>query len=303
MKKKIIPVIFISIFSLILWGSVSLSEYYVETITVPVELIDLPKKYAPSYISNDVILLKLKAKGWDLAKVILTGEHTFKVSAHHRIGRFRVDLRNEIENNMWLTSAFSILEISPSFIEYEIDKTVSKRVPIKPNLKINLEKDYDLVSEIFITPSEIEIKGPASILQYVENVETDSVFFNNVNDKVKTQVNLKPINGVTCSVNKCYVEFDVQKVVEREFNDLIVEVRNVPPSKDLVLFPSKVDVVIRGGINKLGKLTKDSIKVYVDYWTAVKSEENKIEPEVELPNFTKLLDVKPSKLEFVIKQF
>ncbi|MCX7797311.1 MAG: CdaR family protein [Melioribacter sp.] len=303
MKRRIIPIIFVSVFSLILWGSVSLSEYYVETITIPVELVDLPRKYSPSYISSDVVMLKLKAKGWDLAKIFLTGEHTFKVSAHHKIGKFKAELRNEIENNTWITSAFTVLEISPTYIEYEIDKTVSKTVLIKPVVKINLEKEYDLVSKISVSPPEVEIRGPASILQYIDSVETDSVVFNNVNERKKVEINLRKINGISYSFEKCFIEFDVQKIVEREFHDLDVEIRNVPPSKELILFPSKVSVVIKGGINKLGKLTKDSIKVYVDYWAALKSEEDKIEPIVELPNFTTLLDIKPNKLEFVIKQY
>jgi YbbR domain-containing protein len=161
MKNKIIPITFIIIFSLILWGSVTLSEYYVEIITVPVELIDLPQNYSPNYISDPEITLKVKAKGWELAKLILTGEHSFYVSAHHRIGKFRVDLRNEIENNLWLTSAFNVLEISPPIFEYEIDKTVTKKVSIKPNIKINFAENYDLVSDFVLTPSEVEISGPA----------------------------------------------------------------------------------------------------------------------------------------------
>ncbi len=303
MKNKIIPITFIIIFSLILWGSVTLSEYYVEIITVPIELVDLPKNYSPSFISNPGISLKVKAKGWELAKLILTGEHSFFVSAHHRIGKFKVDLRNEIENNIWLTSSFNVLEISPVIFEFEIDKTVTKKVPIKTNIKINFAENYDLVSDITLTPNEVEISGPASILQNINYAETDSVVFNNVNEKVVYEVNLKSINGVKFSINKCKLEFDVQKIVERAFDDLFVEIRNVPPSKELNLFPSKVTVILRGGINRLGKLTNDSIKVYVDYWEAVRSEENLIEPVIEIPEFTKLLDVKPKKLEFVIKQY
>jgi len=303
MKNKIIPITFIIIFSLILWGSVTLSEYYVEIITVPIELVDLPKNYSPSYLSNPEITLKVKAKGWELATLILTGEHSFYVSAHHRIGKFKVDLRNEIENNLWLTSAFNVLEISPVIFEYEIDKTVTKKVSIKPNVKINFAENYDLVSDIILTPSEVEISGPASILQNVNYVETDSVVFNNVNEKIVYEINLKSINGVNFSINKCKIEFDVQKIVERAFDDLFVEIRNVPPSKELNLYPSKVSVILRGGINRLGKLTNDSIKVYVDYWDAIRSEENMIEPVVEIPEFTKLLDVKPKKLEFIIKQY
>lgn len=303
MKKKIIPIILIILFSIILWGSVSLSDYYIETISFPIELTELPKNFSPSYISDKEVTLKLKAKGWDLAKLSLTNDYSFYISAHHRIGKYRVDLRNEIENNMWLTSSFSILEIIPPYIEYEIDKTFSKRVPIKQNFIIKFAEDYGLASDIIISPQEITILGPASILQNIDNVETDSTRFIDVNEKITTEVNIKPIEGVTFSANKCKVEFDVQKIVERSFDDIPVEIRNVPPSKGLNLFPSKVTVVLRGGISKLGRLTNDSIKVYVDFWSVLKNEEEMIEPTIEIPSFTELLDVKPKKLEYIIKQY
>ncbi|MEG8945853.1 CdaR family protein [Rosettibacter firmus] len=303
MKNKIIPIVFIILFSLILWGSVSLSDYYVETITVPIEIVDLPENYTPSYLSNNEVLLKLKARGWELAKLTLTSNNTFKVSVHHKIGKYKVNLRDELENNIWLSSLVTVLEINPPVISIEIDKTVTKKVRIKPNIKINFAKDYALVSDIIITPAEIEVSGPASILQFINEVETDSVVFNNVSEKIISEVNLKSIEGVTFSVTKCKVEFDVQKIVERAFDDLFVEVRNVPNSKQLILYPPKVSIVLRGGINKLGRLTNDSLKVYVDYWDAVMSEENVIQPKIEIPDYTELLDVKPNKLEFIIKQF
>lgn len=303
MKKKIIPIILIVSFSIVLWGSVSLSDYYVETISVPIELTELPKNYSPSYISNKEILLKLKAKGWELAKLILTRDFSFYISAHRRIGRFRVDLRNEIENNMWLTSSFSVLEIIPSFIEYEIDKTVSKKVPIKNNITIKLADGYGFVSDVMLNPDKIEISGPASILQYIDSVETDFTNLTDINEKTVKEVNLKPIDGVSFSVDKCSIEFDVQKIVEKSFEDIPVEIRNVPSSKELNLFPSKISVVLRGGINKLGRLTNDSIKVYVDFWSVLRNEEEMIEPVIEIPPFTKLLDVKPKKLEYIIKQY
>ncbi len=302
MKNKIIPIILIVIFSLVLWGSVTLSEYYVETLKFPLEVVDQPKNYSSSYLSHKEVFIKFRARGSDLAKIILTGEHTFKISAHKRIGRFKVDLRNEIENNLWITSSLNIIEISPASVECEIDKTVKKVVPIKINVKINFAEGYDISSRILVEPAEIEISGPAIILQSISEIETDSITLDNVKEKTIAELSLKQINGIKFSTNKCRIEFDVQRIVERVFNDLFVEVINVPPKKQLNLYPDKISVILKGGINKLGRLPNDSIKVYVDYLMAVKSEENFIEPTVEIPNFTKLLDVKPQKLEFIIKE-
>jgi len=98
-------------------------------------------------------------------------------------------------------------------------------------------------------------------------------------------------------------ENTLQKIVDKSFDELPVEIRNVPPSKELILFPGKISVVLKGGISKLGRLTNDSVKAFVDFWEIQRHEEEQIEPIIEIPPFTTLVDIKPKKLEYIIKQY
>jgi hypothetical protein len=95
----------------------------------------------------------------------------------------------------------------------------------------------------------------------------------------------------------------VQKIVERSFDGIVVETRNVPSFRELVLYPAKINVVLKGGISRLGKLTNDSLKAYVDFWTALKEENKTIEPQVECPQFTDYVGAQPKKLEYIIKRY
>ena len=69
------------------------------------------------------------------------------------------------------------------------------------------------------------------------------------------------------------------------------------------IFPVKIDVVLRGGINLLGKLNSSDIKAYVDFSQALNDTLGGIEPYFEIPPFTTIIDKKPGKLEYIIKQF
>ncbi|MEW6193753.1 MAG: hypothetical protein AB1521_01180 [Bacteroidota bacterium] len=303
MKKKIIPLSVIILFSIILWGSVTLSGDFTTTVKVKVRVTGLPKNFSLGTISHKEIYLRVKSKGWELAKLGLSGEPEFFVSAHRRIGKTRIDIRNEVENNTWLTSSFHLVEIAPSHIEINIDKSITKRVPIKPVINIDFKPDYGVASELIIEPKLLEISGSASLLQNIDTVYTQPYENKDVDSKVETKLALTEIDGVNFSTNECKIEFDVQKIVDKAFNDLIVEVRNVPSSKELQVSPSKISVVLKGGINKLGRLTNDSIKVYVDYWNVLRHVNETIEPNIEIPTLTTLIDVIPKKLEYVIKQF
>ncbi|MBS3943970.1 MAG: hypothetical protein KGZ42_00595, partial [Melioribacter sp.] len=64
MKKKLIPIIVITFFSIIMWGSISLSGEFTTTLKVTVVIIDLPKNYTKGAISESEIYLRLRGKGW-----------------------------------------------------------------------------------------------------------------------------------------------------------------------------------------------------------------------------------------------
>ncbi len=286
-----------------LWGAVSLSNEYVTTIQVPIKLIDLPRNYTSGYVSDKDVYLRVKSKGWEIAKIELGGESEFNVSVHNKIGKSKIDLRDEVQNNSWLTTAFQVLDVVPYQIECNVDKKVSKDVTVAGNFKIEYKDGFGSASEVQISPRTIKVFGPASVLQNLDTIKTEYHEFLNLSDPVNDEVKLEEISGLEYSQNSCNVQIEVQKIVDRSFNDLFVEIRNVPASKELILYPSKISIVLKGGINKLGKLTNDSVKAYVDYWDVMRNQGEPVEPVIEYPPFTTLVDVIPKKLEYVIKQY
>lgn len=303
MKKKIVTISIISFFSIALWVSVSLSEIFVMNVKVPVNFIDLPENYSVGYTSINEIDLQVKGRGWELVKLILGSKVDFDISVHRRIGRRKYDLNNLVKANAWLTSSFQVLEISPSQIEYDIEKTGSKNVRLIKNFKLEFEPGYGPSSEIKINPESIEIYGPSNLLRNIDSLRTEYKEILNVSDNVKIDIQIETPIGITISEKTCTIEFEVQKIVDKTFENIVVETRNVPSSKELILFPGKINVVLRGGINKLGRLTNDSIKAYVDYWSALREENGFIEPIIEVPPFTTYINTVPNKLEYIIKQY
>lgn len=303
MKKKVITISVIAIFSIVLWISVALSDVYVTTIEVPVKFMDLPKNYAVGSTSVDNVYLQVKGKGWELAKLSLVGDTEFNISVHRRAGNYKSDLSNFIDGNSWLAKSFQVLEIAPAQIEYEIERIGSKRVPVVQNLKLDFKPGFGLASKITINPQTVVISGPANLLQKIDTIKTEFREFTDISDNVKLNLPLDVPVGITIPKTKCSLEFEVQKIVDKTFESILIETRNVPPNKELILYPAKINVVLRGGINKLGRLTNDSIKVYVDFWTALKENGKTIEPIVEFPQFTTLTITQPKKLEYIIKQY
>ena len=99
------------------------------------------------------------------------------------------------------------------------------------------------------------------------------------------------------------VTFDIQRIVDKQFDDITVDVLDVPPDRDVVLLPNKVSFGVRGGIDILGKLDKSQFESFVFYRHVVLDTLGNVIPQVRIPKNTNLLYLKPQRLRYVIKKF
>ena len=88
-----------------------------------------------------------------------------------------------------------------------------------------------------------------------------------------------------------------------QIDDIEVEVLDVPPDKEVILFPNKIGCSIRGGIEVLGRLSKENFKSYIFYKDVVLDTLGSILPQIESPKNTVVLFTKPERLRYVIKSF
>ena len=118
---------FISLFSIVLWGSVKLSSEYFATVEMPFTFIDLPENSALSNPSSEKVSVKLKGQGWQLASLTFGPSQNFTVSTRNEFGSQSIQLRNSMDLNSWLPSNVTIEEFMPDRIEFNIEEKVTKK--------------------------------------------------------------------------------------------------------------------------------------------------------------------------------
>ncbi len=303
MKPNLTTIILSTVFAILLWVFVSFSDEYTTTITVPIKFSNFKEGYTIQYQSDTDVSLTLKGEGWVLAQITMGPKNKFEISTDNKIGKQKIHLNEAFSNNPWLTSSVQIVRVNPSQIDYTIERISYKSVPIVPNISIGTKENYALVSEVKLEPDTVRISGPKSIIRKLNAVITKSIVFEDLDDKVSQRVELEPINHITYEKNSCVLSFDVQKIVDKSFEDIPVEVKGVPPSRELLLFPSKITVTLRGGIKMLGTLKDNKIHAYVNFRNAFKDTLGVIQPTIEIPEYTKIGNVEPKTLEYIIKQY
>jgi YbbR domain-containing protein len=303
MKSKVVTLSFIILFSIFLWISVSLSENFIVTIKAPIKVTDLPINNGVSNISADEVFIQLKGNGWNLAKIFLGTPEEFSISARRKLGKHREQLRSYVEANQWITSSFQVIEISPPSIEFSVGKILSKKVKIAPILNLNYKDGFGLVSNLKISPDSVEIFGPGTLLKNIDSIVTEPLQLQNISENIKDELNLVVPQGIEINRRTCELQFEVQKIVETMINNIVIESLNVPQLKEMDFYPNKISVTLRGGIQRLGKITRDSIRAYINYWDVINDDGKSVKPKIEIPKYTSILNVEPKYIELIIKQY
>lgn len=285
-----------------MWVFISLSGEYFYTIKLPVTFSDIPEGYAVSNYSNEEVSISLKGQGWQLAQLTLGSTPEFLITVDQTPGIHSVSLRNALDQNRWLSSSVQINEFSPDEIKYKIEELDEKKIPVEPNVKFNFSEGYGLVAETSVEPESVLVRGPYSIINELKSIPTVEKIYSSVDKSIVENINLAMINNLEYEPEQVKISFDVQKIVDKEFQNIPIEIKNIPPSKNLTVYPEKISVILRGGINLLGKLNPDEIKVTISFNQAIRDTLGYLVPNVVVPEFTELVDTKPNKLEYIIQQ-
>jgi len=301
--KKFIPISLITTFSLILWGSVALSEQYFTSMEFPLTITDVDDGYSLAQLSSKTINVSIKGIGWQLAGLNMGREYTMSITAENKKGKQSIESRKLIDENSWLFGSAQIVDVSPIVINYNIEKVSKKKVKVIPDVELNFKEGFGLVSELLTDPDSVYIFGPHSTLRLTDSIKTSFFKTTELNKSTVLELELIPPSDIKLYLEKVMLNLNIQKIVDRDFSNVAVETRKVPPLRELQLYPSKVKIVLRGGINILGKLDPSEVVSYVTFTQALNDTLGFIEPVIEVPKYVRVIDVKPSRLEYIIKKY
>ncbi|PJA98510.1 MAG: hypothetical protein CO128_07000 [Ignavibacteriales bacterium CG_4_9_14_3_um_filter_30_11] len=303
MRKNIHIVILSILFSIVLWVSITLSNDYYITYNFPLTLVDFPAGYASGVEIPKEISVKLKGKGWKLFGFNIGSRSYYRVSVGSGSGYKALNLATYMGENPWLSSDVEILNIQPKTININLEKTITKKLEIIPQLKLDFKSGYGLATSIKLLVDSVEVIGPKSVMNTLNSIPTKDIVLSSLDKVTQIEASLIDIEGVSYSVNRTIINLDVQKIVEKSIKDLNVAVLNVPSNRELVLLPNIITISVRGGIDVLGKLDRSQFIATVDYKEIVNDTLGSIIPNILLPDNTTLLFTQPERIQFVIKKY
>lgn len=303
MKKNLHIILISFVFSVILWASISLSNDYYTTINVPVKIVDFPAGYSSGSSMPDRISIKVKGKGWKIIAFNIAGVQDYVIPVGQLTGRRVINLYNYLSENQWLSSDMEVISISPDSLSFYIERISGKKVPIIPELDLKFRSGYGMTSPLKIEPESTYVYGPVSYLNKLEYVTTESLGNDELDSKTTKKVRIKSLPGMTYRDEFVIVNIDVQRIVEKSFDSILVHVIDMPKDRNVVLLPNRVNISLRGGIEVLGKLDTTQFNAYINYREVVIDTIGSVIPHINTPDKTKLMFIKPEHLRYVIKKY
>jgi len=275
-----------------LWLFVNAGQHQSEvSLEVPVSYNSLPAKlliinHHPRFVKLDVAgprtLLSLIDPGRLTLRLDLAGVNQGQAS-------FRVS--PEMFN---LPRQTSITRIAPSQIVLDIDKTVTRDLPVALGLEGDPAHGYVVAGSV-LTPAEVSATGPSRFVDYLKRVNTEPLSVAGASSDLDAAVHLVD-PGPRIHLAQYEVEAKVTlkpQIANREYKGIKVQVRNTDHKSEVQ--PGEASIVVRGPLLKLAKLDPDQL-VFVEA-SGVTPGLHVLPVQVTLPDGLELVRQSPQRVK------
>jgi YbbR domain-containing protein len=311
LNRRMVTFLICLLISVFFWSLMTLAKEYSITVQFPVDYVNLPTDKVVSNTLPEVVDIEIKAKGFNLL--------AYKFRQRHETIAIDINDAKPLNNkNVYyllsnartdkITSQFSndihVLRINPDTIFINFNKKVSKLVPVKYNLSLIFNKQYNLTDSVFIQPQYITVAAEAEVINKINFVETQPVTLKNISNSINIKlpiIKAPEFKHVEFSDMNVKATINVTKYTERNL-DLPVEIENLPTGYTFKAFPDKVSVKFNVAFKNYEKITPADFRAIVDY-KKMDQESNKLKVQlVKLPEGIRNVKLITEKVEYIISK-
>lgn len=303
MQKNYLILLLSFVFGLALWMYINLNSSYSIDLIIPVEVQSSKSQALSEEIPNSIDVT-VRGKGWDLISLLISKNLKYSLDISKLKKDTRIISEQFVNERLNLQPNVSVIKINPDTISISFDKVSGKTIPVKNNIVVNLKEGYSIIGNPVLTPDSVSIQGSSYLVNKIKSIQTESKYFNNVNSDIAGIIKLKDTLSNIVKIDPSQISFyyKVELSAEKSFDDISVNVINIPEDKEVLLIPPKVNLSVRGGVEQLSQISMSDIKVNVEFNLIESDTLGFIIPEVNIPEELNLLKIEPQKLQYIIKK-
>ncbi|MBI2870433.1 MAG: hypothetical protein HYY14_01855 [Candidatus Omnitrophica bacterium] len=252
--------------AIVVWAYIVGEQTQETEVTVPLQ-IKLPEDRTLVSQTHDALFVAIRGSRsaidradarpvtcvYSIGKEAPVGQYVFEITRDH----FRTP------PGVWIVS------VKPSVVTVELDRLITKRLPVKARLYGKPAEGYQVPGDkVRVNPDAVLVTGPEGVLNKLEHVLTQDVSVVGQTRPFFRQVELEPIPGEKKREEEVLVDVTVpvEPVVLRETLKEI-PVRVLASGRSALLAqadPEKVDLVVSGSEKAIQDLRANGLLAYVE---------------------------------------
>ncbi|MBI9035996.1 MAG: hypothetical protein JEZ03_16160 [Bacteroidales bacterium] len=206
---------------------------------------------------------------------------------------------NSVRNEFYA----NIIDVSPDTLYFEFENLYRKKLAVKTDISYKLKSQHFLMDDPVVSPDSIIVNGREEFISGINNIETESVKFLDLDKDVNQDIKLIIPQGLdkkNLSDEHVSLKMQVQKFTEIE-QTRNVDVFNLPDAYSIKLFPEQVKIIYRVAIRDYQNIDPEQFQLNVDYGDVIEQKSRILDVHIShQPDQVQIVSIIPSQVEYII---
>lgn len=288
------------------WLFMALNNKYKYTAKTLLDYRNFPQKRAFHPLQSDTVDLLVEGTGWQLLFARLRVKpQSISISLEKLNNRNFVLFSEQLSDvNSQLETSQKIISVKPDTLYFDFSERRIKRVPVKLVSNLGFSKQYGIANDVQISPNYVTISGPEHDIQNIDHWNTDTLTLKKIQGTTVAKVAMNQVRMKNVNIFPTSVEV---KLPVDEFTEKVIEVPlkiiNNREYYNIKLYPKKVKITLLVALSKYTQVNEEFIEAVVDMneWK-VFNHNNLSVKLIRFPDYCKLVQVQPEKVDFIIEK-
>ena len=307
-KRKVKIFLVFLFFSTLIWLINNLSRSYVSTANFDLEYVNVPEGYLFKGSTDSELKVKLKAGGFQFlgfnfkhAKIDID-----LADAKQKDSIFYIPqeiYRKQVEKQ--LSGSMSLIDIETDTLFVGMLAVISKKVPVRPNVEVNMARNYLLDGKMEVKPDSITITGPSKEIDTINVVRTHKLTLPDLDTNFSEMVAVfKPeeLKNTMYSANEVELTAKIARFSEKVF-EVKIKTVHFPGNIEVKTFPDEVGVICKAKLDRLKKLEVSDFEVIADYGQLRDGNREKLKLELrKKPSGLHSVKLQTTSVEYILNK-
>jgi hypothetical protein len=287
-----------TLFAVFIWFLVVTGDNYEYRTTIPIEITQPNPEYIITSPIPPEAAVQLQGPGKHLFSFLLFREGRLRLNIDKEPGVYVVrPTDSDISLSGSAKRLFSRRLLWPDTIVVKIENLITRKVPVRNNIKLKPQPGYTIVGEVVYEPDSVRVLGPENPVRALDSLYTKSIQLADLKYPFSDRFNIiqPPNEQIQILDPDIAVEADIQKLLEKTISNIPVTVRYLPHQIEAKLIPPQLSLKVQGGVNVVFPLTDKNINAYIEYRQDLESHGKDFPIIIEPIPGVRFRDIKPDR--------